>query len=452
MTIPLAVFIENMDVTPFHISSILIFALAIIHTLFANHFTILAKYIAKKHDGKAQTLRVSFTVEILQFLGEVEVAFALWSIPLLISISAFYNWSTAIDYLNSRSYIEPLFVVVVMCIASTRPIVKIAEFGVHGIAKLLGGSLGAWWFTVLTLGPVLGSFITEVGAMTLCALILERRFYAVGPSKPLAYATLGVLFTNISVGGLFTNYAAPCVLIVSHQWGWDSSFMFMQFGWKSLVGIIIANGLYYFIFRKEFKRLSKLRSRDVLDRQMADKKGPIPVWIAAVHVFVLVWMVFNSHFPAMFIGTFLLFLGFYQATRIHQAPLNIKRPLLVGLFLSGLVIHGGLQGWWITKILGDLTNQSVILAGLLLTAFNDNAAITYLATLIPNLTTAFQYSLVATAVAGGGLTVIANAPNPIGQMVLKEHFKKGISPFHLLLAALLPTFIFLMLFFFIRSV
>jgi hypothetical protein len=35
--------------------------------------------------------------------------------------------------------------------------------------------------------------------------------------------------------------------------------------------------------------------------------------------------------------------------------------------------------------------------------------------------------------------VIANAPNPAGQSILKKYFKNGVSPVGLLLAAIVPT-------------
>ena len=76
-----------------------------------------------------------------------------------------------------------------------------------------------------------------------------------------------------------------------------------------------------------------------------------------------------------------------------------------------------------------------------MTAFNDNAAITYLATLVPDFTETLKYAVVAGAVVGGGLTVIANAPNPAGQSLLQRFFPDGISPLNLFLAALLPTVI-----------
>jgi Na+/H+ antiporter NhaD/arsenite permease-like protein len=67
----------------------------------------------------------------------------------------------------------------------------------------------------------------------------------------------------------------------------------------------------------------------------------------------------------------------------------------------------------------------------------DNAALTYLGTLVPDLTPGARYALVAGAVAGGGLTVIANAPNPAGYGLLRDSFgEDGISPLNLFLSAL----------------
>ena len=80
--------------------------------------------------------------------------------------------------------------------------------------------------------PLLGSFITEPAAMTLAALMLRDRYYARGLSRRLMYATLGVLFVNVSIGGTLTPYAAPPVLMVAATCGWDLPFMLSTFGWK----------------------------------------------------------------------------------------------------------------------------------------------------------------------------------------------------------------------------
>jgi len=76
----------------------------------------------------------------------------------------------------------------------------------------------------------------------------------------------------------------------------------------------------------------------------------------------------------------------------------------------------------------------------ILTAFTDNAALTYLGSLVEGLSDAFKYALVAGAVTGGGLTIIANAPNPAGAAILRPHLEEQtLHPFRLFLAALPPT-------------
>jgi hypothetical protein len=143
----------------------------------------------------------------------------------------------------------------------------------------------------------------------------------------------------------------------------------------------------------------------------------------------------------LFVGGFLFFLAFSQATAHHQSAVELRSPMLVGFFLAGLVIHGGLQGWWIGPVLGRLGHLPLFAGATILTAFNDNALITYLATLVPGFSEHLKFAVVAGAVTGGGLTVIANAPNPAGQSILQRYFPDGISPLGLLLGALLPTLI-----------
>ena len=154
--------------------------------------------------------------------------------------------------------------------------------------------------------------------------------------------------------------------------------------------------------------------------------------------------------PPLFVGGLLLFLGFAAVTEDHQNNINLKSPMLVGFFLAGLVIHGGVQGWWIEPVLGGLSETPLMIAATALTAFNDNAAITYLSTLVPGFTDAMKYLVVAGAVTGGGLTVIANAPNPAGQAILKDHFEGGVSPLGLLKGAIIPTIILFLIFYLVR--
>jgi Na+/H+ antiporter NhaD/arsenite permease-like protein len=304
------------------------------------------------------------------------------------------------------------------------------------------GSPAAWWLSILTIGPILGSFITEPAAMTISALLLCEKFYRRKPSTKLAYATLGLLFVNVSVGGTLTHFAAPPVLMVAEKWGWGMSRMFVEFGWKAVIGIVVANLVYYVSFRREFVSLaSGGQGREEASSSSEQTSVPIPLWVTGVHLAFLAWTVINNHYPALFIGGFLFYIAFTQATEHHQHELSLRPPLLVGFFLAGLVVHGGLQGWWIGPVLRRLNEVPLFFGAAALTAFNDNAAITYLASLVPGLSESLKYSVVAGAVAGGGLTVIANAPNPAGQSILAKFFPDGVSAAKLFVGALVPTLI-----------
>jgi hypothetical protein len=301
------------------------------------------------------------------------------------------------------------------------------------LAKLGGGTPLAWWLSTLTVGPLLGSFITEPAAMIISALLLSRRVFDRGPSPRLRYATLGLLFVNVSVGGTLTHFAAPPVLMVTERFGWGLHYMAASFGWKAVVGILIANGLFALVLRRE---LAILASRGI---GPAPARPPVNPAVTAVHLAFLVLTVVGAHTPPLFMGGFLFFLAFHAATAPDQDPIDLRSPLLVGFFLAGLVVHGALQGWWIGPILGTLKALPLFFGAMGLTAFNDNAAITYLSSLVPELGDAAHYAVVAGAVAGGGLTVIANAPNPAGQAVLAKHFPEGVSPLYLLAGAAIPT-------------
>jgi hypothetical protein len=438
---------ERARLEPFNLVATLIFFLAIVHTFLAPKFMRLAHKIEQEHQQKlakqtgpeAETKRheVSFLAEVFHFLGEIEAIFGIWVIPLLIAMTINKGWPVARDYVgHSLDFTEPLFVVVIMSIAASRPILKFSEQSLSVVAALGHSTLTSWWFTILTLGPLLGSFITEPAAMTIAALLLAQKFYSLGPSPKLAYATLGLLFVNISVGGTLTHFAAPPVLMVASKWKWGFSYMLTHFGWKAVVGILIANGTYLGIFGREL-RLLGAKSKDAALE--TDEREQIPAWVTFVHILFLVWTVMTSHYPALFIGGFLFYLAFLQATEHHQSELSLRPALLVGFFLAGLVVHGGLQGWWIGPVLNGLNQKSLFIAAGALTAFNDNAAITYLASLVPNLDASLKYAVVAGAVTGGGLTVIANAPNPAGQAILGKFFPDGIGPLGLVLGALLPT-------------
>ncbi|MFK7910914.1 MAG: putative Na+/H+ antiporter [Akkermansiaceae bacterium] len=441
---------------PFLLVATIIFVLAITHTFFAVPLT---KYSHKiQHDHDAQIRRekqaagesahasdmVSFKATFFHFLGEIEAIFGIWVIILIGAIVSFYDVDTVKNYISGVNFTEPMFVVIIMALASTRPVLRFAESCLSFFAKFGKETPAAWWLAILIVAPILGSFITEPGAMTIAAMLLAKKFYKLNPSPKLAYGTLGLLFVNISVGGVLTNFAAPPVLMVAQKWGLSTPEMFMHYGDKAVVGILLSTGLYFLVFRKE---LSALASR--LEDHDGDGKGDlqddhsrkIPLWITVTHLFFMAWTVFFAHEPALFIGGFLFFLAFRQGTAHHQFQMQLRGPILVGFFLAGLVIHGGLQGWWLEPVITSLTEWPLFAGSVLLTSFNDNAAITFLASQVSGLGPELKYAVLAGAVCGGGLTVIANAPNPAGQALLARFFGDGVSPGKLLMGAFIPTVI-----------
>lgn len=429
---------HRVEVQPFNLWATALFLGAVTHTFLTHQFRRWAHVIEKRRRRKGVEA-ASFRARAMYFLGEVEAVFGIWVAPLVALMMLRVGADKTFNYVDfGVSYHEPVFVAVIMAISATRPVLSPVEWLMRRVASAGGGGPAAWWFAILVLGPLLGSFITEPAAMTISASLLARQFYRFHPRPAFAYATLGLLFVNVSVGGTLTNFAAPPVLMVAGKWGWSLPFMFEHFGWPASAGIVAATTLYFFVFRRDFAALAAAQARA---RAESRRERPLPVWITGVHVALLLWSVLNVHHPAFLVGGFLFFLAFYQATEYYQDRLELRSPILVGFFLAGLVIHGGLQQWWIEPVLLRLGEFQMFLGASALTAFNDNAAITYLATLVPDMTDGMKHAIVAGAVTGGGLTVIANAPNPAGQAILNQHFREGISPLGLFLGALAPTII-----------
>jgi hypothetical protein len=290
----------------------------------------------------------------------------------------------------------------------------------------------AFFFTVLGIVPLLGSFITEPAAMTLAALLMKDTIFAKA-SRRLQYAAIGALFVNISIGGTLTNFAAPPVLMVAAKWNLDIVWMMTHVGWKAAIAVFINAGVLTFLFAKELNAMGH------------SAKSPytgVPAWSVWLHLAFLVAIVVFAHHPAAFIAVFLLFMGVATAYPAYQERLILREGLLVAFFLGGLVVLGGMQQWWLQPVLLSMDATTVYFGATALTAITDNAALTYLASLVDGLTPEFQYAVLTGAVTGGGLTIIANAPNPAGASILKSTFNEGaISPLSLFLGALPPTIV-----------
>lgn len=398
----------------------ILFALALVHTFAAKSFELLAQR-HPRHAG------------LFHLLGEVEVVFGFWAFVLVVAMALIDGGPAAVAYAESRQYTEPLFVFVVMVVAASRPVLE-AMRGLLGQAARIAPvrkELALAWLG-LALVPLLGSLITEPAAMTLAALMLAPQIFRQGMPEWLKYGALGVLFVNVSIGGTLTSYAAPPVLMVAGAWGWDSAFMAATFGWKAALAVLVnATGI-SLLLRKHLGAPAPATP--------VEPAPPVPLAVAAIHLVFLAAVVALAHHPVLFLGLFLLFLGFTQAYQRYQDPLILKEGLLVGFFLAGLVVLGGMQQWWLQPLVSSLKPTALFFGALGLTAVTDNAALTYLGSLIEGLSDHARYMLVAGAVAGGGLTVIANAPNPAGVALLRRGFNdESIGAVGLFLGALAPT-------------
>jgi len=413
----------------FHHLATGLFVLALVHTFCTGWFERLA-HRWPAHAG------------LMHWLGEVEVVFGFWAAILLVSLALWADADAAITYAESRNYTEPLFVFAIMVVAASRPVLQLVQDVVNALARCmpLPAALARVWLC-LAVVPLAGSLVTEPAAMTLAALMLAPVFRANSLPERWKYLLLGTLFVNVSMGGTLTSFAAPPVLMVAKPWGWDSAFMAMNFGWKAALAVCL--NATWVVWGLRARWPVHEQAQMLAHEEAAPSEGlRAPPWMVGVHLLALLAVIATAHHPVIFLGVLLLFMGFVQAYEPYQSPLILRQAGLVGFFLAGLVILGGMQSWWLQPLLQGLDPQALFAGALVLTAFTDNAALTYLGTLIDGLSPTAQYMLVAGAVAGGGLTVIANAPNPAGVALVRDGFAdEAVGAGALALAALPPTVI-----------
>lgn len=411
-----------------------LFVLAILHTFSVKFF---AKLAHRYPEG-------SIPENLFHFIAETEVVFGIWAAVLFFGITAIRgSVGDAVSYIEGLNYTESKFVLVVMVVAATRPIVSLAEKIISLVAKLIPVKESlAFYLAAMSVGPLLGSFITEPAAMTLLAIVLKRRYFDQGISNKLAYATLGLLFVNVSIGGTLTHFAAPPVLMVASTWKWDTVFMLTHFGWRAAASCVVSTLIVAMCFRKELLTVEPA----------PNESGPVPGWLTGLHIMFLGLVVYFAHHSDVFLGVFMVFLGLVTATKEYQDELKLREGLLVGFFLAGLVTLGSLQRYWLEPLITSLGGATLYFGATGLTAITDNAALTYLGSLVKGIAPDLKYALVAGAVTGGGLTVIANAPNPAGAGILqssKAFELHGISPLGLFLGALFPTAVAIAFFWFV---
>src|SRR5690606_7594557 len=152
------------------------------------------------------------------------------------------------------------------------------------------------FFITLALVPLAGSFITEPAAMTLAALLLRDGYFYRQGQAGFKYLTLGVLFVNISIGGVLTAYAAPPVLMVASTFGWDTAYMASHFGWRAIADVLSNADLLTFVCRQflvegsigrenanDPDTATAEKAKDA-DASPAKRRTPIPLFVMVIHV------------------------------------------------------------------------------------------------------------------------------------------------------------------------
>ncbi|MFN3455139.1 MAG: putative Na+/H+ antiporter [Pseudobdellovibrio sp.] len=407
------------------IISTIFLACALIHSFSASYF---AKLSHKFPEGSA-------TEAFFHLLSEVEVVFGFWAFAFLTTWFFIAGSEPVIQYQQSLQMTEPLFIFCIMILASTRPIINLARQLILQTCTFLQKIFPVdvryiQIFVLLGIGPIMGSFITEPAAITILALLLYRMIDEKTDEKFL-YGILALLFVNISIGGGLTHFAAPPILIVASKFGWGLKDVFLNLGEAVLLAVFLNVSFFIFWFRLKIKTQLNV---------LSDDKYTIPYWVTGLHVLFLILVIMTAHYEKVFMGLFLIFIGLTTVTKKYQDGLKVKEAFLVAFFLAGLIVFGSLQKWWLTPVLAVLKDNALYFVATGLTAITDNAALTFLGSQVETLSETSKWALVSGAISGGGLTILANAPNPAGFAILGSKFpNKSLNAVKLFLAALIPT-------------
>lgn len=403
------------------------FFLALLHTFSVSYFSKLSHRFPAGSGGEA----------FFHLLSEVEVVFGFWAFLFLMCWAALAGIAPVVAYQQSLNMTEPLFIFCIMIMASSRPVITAARQLILAISELVSRFLKInqvlLQFTVLFIvGPLLGSLITEPAAITITALLLYRML-AENKDTGLLYGIVALLFVNISVGGAMTHFAAPPILVVARTWGWGLSDVFIMLGEAALAAVLLNTFIFLALFKKRLA--AQLKPIEV-------DNYPMPKWVVISHLFFMAAIVGLAHYPQVFFGLFLIFIGLTTVTKNYQDQLKFKESLLVAFFLSGLIVFGSFQRWWLEPLMLAMSEVTLFTGAIGLTAITDNAALTYLGSQVPGLSDLSKWALVGGALVGGGLTILANAPNPAGFSILSSKFPNSTLNAALLLkAALLPTIV-----------
>ncbi|WP_348663117.1 putative Na+/H+ antiporter [Chlamydia vaughanii] len=385
--------------------------------------------------------------EFYRLVSRVELVFVLWAAPLFLWFLYSEGYKVTMGYFNSRNYVFSLFIVIMLILLESRPIVYFSERIFSNIAKIGRQSPRCWWWTLMIACPLSSIFLKETGAMIIAATLLARNFYKFSPSPRFAYATMGLLFSNISIGGLTSGLSSRALFIILPSVRWGNSFILKYFCWKSIIAMLISTTIYYLIFRKEFDNFPKV----VTNPSMMNER--VPKWIICVHIILVGSVIFARSIPLLMAAILIFYLGFQKFTIFYQHSIRTAKVCFVGLFYAGLVIFGELQEWWVLEIMHRMSDFGYLITSYTLSIFLDNALVNYLVHNLPVATDCFLYLVIAGCMSAGGLTIISNMPNIVGYLIIRPTFpSSSVSLGWLFLSALGPSIISLMTFWILKDV
>lgn len=409
--------------------------LATLFLILALVHTFLVSYVAKIANNFK---RQSVLDNLFHALAEVEIVFGFWAILFLINWSFFESAEKVLGYCQNLNVTEPLFVLCIVLIASSKPVLDFTQIFIVSSANKLSNlfksnQVQTQFLVLFILGPLLGSLITEPAAITIVGLILMRMFNDKTTETNFIYGLVALLFVNISIGGSLTYFAAPPILMVARIWQWNISSVFINLGVPAISAVVLNTFLFKFRYKNKITNFFK---------PLKFESTESPFWVTSIHLIFLLVLILSLHQPKMLIFVLILFVVFTKLTARFQTTLRWKESFLVAFFLMGLLVLGSFQQWWLQPIITELSEKTVFFAAVGLTAITDNAALTYLGSQVPDLKETARWALVSGALAGGGLTILANAPNPVGFSLLISKFpNRVLSSGKLFLAAIIPTLI-----------
>lgn len=367
----------------------------------------------------------------LRFITHPESAMVMWA-TVLLGVQWWGSGSTGvIKYVSRLHLIEPIYVATILIVCSTPSLIRSIRWTIFSVAHRLPVNTPMTFFVLaIVLGSLSGSIITEPAAMTLMCTIIGDTFLTSTRSDPFKYAVLGLILVSVSIGGALTPFSAPPIVMVATAWGWTLPVILRNFALPVIVSIVASTVIITMIFRRELTTPVAIVSRP---RR--------PDWIVStIAMTLLVATLIVRHSLPSLLAILLIATGVIMVTSRRVAIAAVESGVWVGLFLVGVIILGGLQTWWVAPIIRSLPPSQLFMASIVVSAVADNAALAYLGTLVPDICRIKQLAIVGGAVCGGGLTVIANAPNPIAFRLLAPAFgSNGINPVKLALAAVGPT-------------